>query len=117
MYGFPEDLVLEGIVGTEIEQICLGRSDVQFRFGTERTICAQALVELLRGEELISAWSQERHWSNAGFQMLLGAAVECYAVLHERLLEIRLEGDLKLRLHDTSSRFESVQFYPEMVIV
>lgn len=37
MHGFSEDLKLEGVVGSEIHQICLGRYDVQFLFysGTE----------------------------------------------------------------------------------
>lgn len=118
MYGFPNDLNLDDIIGTQIEQICLGRFDVQFRFGTERTICSQALVEVFRDDALISAWKPEESiWSNASFQMLLEPETEAYAVLHERLLEIRLKGGLKLHLHDSSSQFESVQIYPEMIIV
>lgn len=117
MYGFPKDLELGDIVGSEIQQICLGRSDVQFRFGAERAICAQALVEVFRNEELVSVWSEEGNWSNVSFQMLFGVAVDSYAVLHERLLEIRFKDGLRLRLHDTSSQFESVQIYPEMIII
>lgn len=117
MYGFPKDLDLGDIVGSEIQQLCLGRFDVQFRFSTERAICAQALVEVFQGEELVSAWNQEGHWSNVSFQMLLGVAVDSYAVLHERLLEIRLKDGLRLHLHDSSNQFESVQIYPEMIIV
>lgn len=117
MYGFPKDLELGDIAGSEIQQICLGRSDVQFRFSTERTICAQALVEVFRDEELVSVWTQDGNWSNVSFQMLLGVAVDNYAVLHERLLEIRFKDGLKLHLHDNSAQFESVQIYPEMIIV
>jgi hypothetical protein len=111
MYGFSKDLELGDIVGSEIQQICLGRSDVQFRFGTERAICAQALVEVFQDEELVSVWTQEGKWSNITFQMLLGVAVDNYAVLHERLLEFRFKDGLKLHLHDTSAQFESVQNY------
>jgi hypothetical protein len=46
MYGLPKDHALDDIVGSEIQQICLDRSDVQFRFGAENAIYAQALPEL-----------------------------------------------------------------------
>lgn len=117
MYGFPKDLKLDDIVGSEIEQICLGRTDVQFRFGTGRAICSQALVEVVRGDELISVWEPETNWSNASFQILLGIAIEGYTVLDERLLEIRFKDGLKLHFHDSSTRYESVQIYPEIIIV
>ncbi|MBQ5963612.1 hypothetical protein [Massilia sp. ZL223] len=117
MYGFPRDLDLDDIVGSEIQQICLGRFDVQFRFGSGRAICTQALVEVFQGGEMISAWDQEGKWSTASFQVLLDAIIEGYAVLDERLLEIHFKDALKLRLHDTSAEFKSVQFYPEMIVV
>ncbi|MES2317404.1 MAG: hypothetical protein V4631_07890 [Pseudomonadota bacterium] len=117
MYGFPSDLNLDDIIGMQIEQICLGRFDVQFRFGAERTICSQALVEVFRDDALISAWGPESIWSNSSFQMLLEPVIEAYAVVHERLLEIRLKGGLELHLHDSSMQFESVKIYPEMIIV
>lgn len=117
MYGFPNDLEMDDIVGAEIQQICLGRADVQFRFGTGRVICAQALVEVFRCDELVSTWDEESNWSNSRFQILLDVAIDGYTVLHERLLEVRLKGCLKLHFHDTSDRFESLQIYPEMIIV
>lgn len=117
MYGFPHDLDLNDILGSKIQQICLGRSDVQFRFGSGRAICTQALVELFQGNELLSAWRQDGNWSNASFQVLLDTAIDGYAVFDERLLEIRFKDGLKLHLHDTFAQFESLQIYPEMIIV
>ncbi|UUZ53536.1 hypothetical protein LP419_33035 [Massilia sp. H-1] len=74
------DLELADLVGSEIRQICLGRADVQFRFDTGRSICAQAVVEVFRGDALVSAWDPATNWSSTQFQLLLGARVGAYAV-------------------------------------
>jgi len=117
MYGFPEDLTLDDIVGSEIQQICLGRGDVQFRFGSHRVICVQSQVEVYDGDKLVSAWDPRTNWTNGAFQMLLMVAIDGYAVLDARLLEISFQGGLRLRLHDNSAEFESMQIYPEHIVV
>jgi hypothetical protein len=117
MYGFPEDLQLDDIIGSEIQQICLGPGDVQFRFGSGRHICVEGFAEVFNGEERVSAWDQKRNWTNVAFQALLMATIDGYAVLDARMLEIRFQNGLRLRLHDNSTQFESLQIYPELIIV
>lgn len=117
MYGFPEDLDLGDVLGSEIQQICLGRGDIQFVFGSGRRICTQGLVEVFKGAELVSRWEAGENWSSTAFQHLLMVTIERYAVLDERLLEIGLRDDLRLHLHDDSTQFETVQIYPEHIVV
>ena len=117
MYGFSKDLKIEGVAGSEIQQICLGRSDVQFLFGSGTRICVQSFVEVFKGEELIATWDEEKNWNTGEFQKLLSATVDAYLVIDERVLEIRLQDKLRLRLHDNSTQFESLQIYPEFIII
>lgn len=117
MYGFPNDLALDDIVGSEIQQICVGRGDVQFRFGSGRHICVQSSAEVFEGEKLVSAWDQNNGWTNASFQRLLMVSVYAYVLRNERLLEIKFQDGLRLQLHDNSTQFESLQIYPEFIVV
>jgi hypothetical protein len=117
MHGFSEDLKLEGIVGSEIQQICLGRYDVQFLFGSGTRICAQSLVEVFQGEELVAIWDEEKNWTTSAFQNLLNVTVDTYAVINERAMEIRLQDGMRLRLYDNSTQYESLQIYPQFIVI
>jgi hypothetical protein len=116
MHGFPEDLKFD-VVGSEIHQICLGRYDVQFLFDSGRRICAQSFVEVFQGEELVATWDEAKNWTATAFQKLLNVTVDSYAVMNEQVMEIRLHGGLRLRLHDNSTQYESLQIYPGFIII
>jgi hypothetical protein len=117
MFGFPNDLNLDDIVGSEIQQICIGRSDVQFRFGSKRHMCSQGLVEVFHDHLLVASWNVEAGWSSIEFQRLLHCAIENYNLLDERRLEIVFDGGLALHLHDNSDEFETIQIYPEFIVI
>lgn len=117
MYGFSKDLKLEGIVGSEIEQICLGRRDVQFLFGSGTRICVQSLVEVLQEETIVATWDVERNWTTSAFQKALMVTVDAYTVINERVMEITLQGGLRLRLYDNSAKYESLQIYPDFIVI
>lgn len=115
MYRIASDLDLRDIVGSEIQQICLGRSDVQFRFGSETAICVQSRVTLLEHGRTIATWDEKQNWTSLEFQRLLMIPVLGYSVPNDRLLEINFAGDLTLQLHDDSDQFESMQIYQRAV--
>lgn len=117
MHGFSEDFKLDSVVGSEIQQICLGRHDVQFLFGSGTRICVQSLVEVFEGEELVATWDEERNWTTTAFQKLLGETVDSYAVLSKQTMAIRFQNGLQLRLHDNSTQYESLQIYPEFIVI
>lgn len=117
MYGFAKDLRIEGILGEEIRQICLGRYDVQFIFGSGSCIAVQSRIEVFHGEELVATWDEHVNWTSSNFQRLLNVSVTSYSVIDERVLEIRLREEFKLRLHDNSEQFESVQIYPQHIAI
>jgi hypothetical protein len=115
MYRIAADLDLRDIVGSEIQQICLGRSDVQFRFGSGTTICVQSRVTLVEHGRTVATWDEKENWTQLDFQKLLMIPVLGYSVPNERLLETHLTGDLTLQLHDDSDQFESMQIYQRNV--
>ena len=117
MYRISEDINLNDIIGSEIQQIALGRYDVQFHFGSGRSICVQSHVEVWEADVLIARWDEENNWTSQLFQKLLNAKVQEYSVPNDRLLKIKFEGNIVLHLHDNSDQYESMQIYPEGFII
>ena len=117
MYRIPADIDLSDIVGSEIQQVCLGRYDVQFHFASGRTISVQGDVEVLEHDSVLASWNENDNWSSTGFQQLLNTTVKSYSVPNDRLLEINFDRNLILRLYDSSDQYESMQIYPGGTIV
>lgn len=98
-------------MNSNLDQICLGRYDVQFRFGCGTAICVQSRVTLRESGVIIAIWSEEQNWTTLEFQRLLNLEATAFSVPHERLLEIEFPGALTLQLHDDSDMFESMLIY------
>lgn len=112
MYRFASDLNLNDLVGLEIQQICLGPADVQFRFGSGTHIAVQSRATLAVEGLVLSEWTATDGWSNRKFQRMFDSPVKEYAVVNDRLLELRFMNGFTLQLHDDSDQFESLQIYP-----
>jgi hypothetical protein len=111
MYRYPADLDLNDIVGSDLDQICLGGFDVQFVFSSKTRICVQSRVSVFENNDLSVVWDGKKHWSNLSFHRLLNATVQSYKVINDQTLEIQFSGALKLQLHDDSDQYESMQIY------
>lgn len=111
MYCIPADLDLREIVGSNLDQICLGRYDVQFRFGCGTVICVQSRATLKEADAIIAIWSEKQNWTTLEFQRLLNLSATSFSVPHKRLLEIQFPNALSLQLHDDSEMYESMQIY------
>ena len=110
MYRFDHKLDLNSIVGAEVEQICCGRFDVQFR-GSRFSISVQSRLTLKEGDEVIGIWTPEDNWSSIAFQRLLKTPIMGFSVLTDRLLEIRFACGVVAHFHDDSEQYESLQIY------
>ncbi len=111
MYRFPADLDLNEIIGSNLDQICLGGFDVQFVFSSKTRICVQSHVSVFENNDLAVKWDGKNNWSNLSFHRLLNATVQSYKVINDQALEIQFSGALKLQLHDDSDQYESMQIY------
>jgi len=113
MYRISEDLDLKEIVGSEIQQICSGRYDVQFRFGSGTCIAVQGDITLLNRNRELGRWTEDGNWSSLAFQQLLNIPVTNYSVPNDRLLQIEFDNGLLLQVHDSSEQYESFQITKE----
>jgi hypothetical protein len=110
VYRFDSDLDLSAIVGSEIQQICCGRSDVQLR-GADMRLSVQSRITLKEGEKVVATWTPEENWTSLAFQRLLMVPISGFSVLNNRLLEIQFSSGLVAHFHDDSDQYESMQIY------
>jgi len=80
-------------------------------------MCVQSLVEVFEGEELVATWDEERNWTTTAFQKLMNETVDSCVVLSKQTMEIRFQSGLQLRLHDNSTQYESLQIYPDVIVI
>ncbi len=117
MYGIPENLDLQDIVGSDIQRICIGRYNVRFIFFGERSINVEGDIEILDSQVVCAKWDALNGWTSTAFQKLLNLPILTYRVSSHTCLEIAFENNLLLRLHDSSDQYESMQIYPEAIII
>jgi hypothetical protein len=111
MYRFPADIDLNELIGSNLDQICLGGFDVQFVFSSKTRICVQSRVSVFENNDLAVVWDGKNNWSNLSFHRLLNARVQSYQVINDQTLEIQFSSALKLQLRDDSDQYESMQIY------
>ncbi len=117
MYGIPANLDLSDIIGSVLQQIRIGRFDVQFHFASGREICLQSRAEISKEGEVISLWNENSGWSTTAFFLALNTPISAYAVPDDYTLEICFEGNISLRMYDESAHYESMQIQPEGIII
>jgi len=112
MHGVPSDLIVEGLIGSDLQQICIGKHDVQFRFRSGTFIAVQGGARILKYETQVSVWTDEGSWDTLAFHELLNHSVTGYAVASNHVLRIDFDDGLVLELIDDSDQYESMQIYP-----
>jgi hypothetical protein len=109
MHGIPENFALDGIVDSEIQQICSGRFDLQFRLSSGLLFSVQGDISLLEGDQEVGKWTEQNGWTSLAFQQLINTRIKEYRVPNNRLLQIVFENGLTLQLHHSSDQYESFQ--------
>jgi hypothetical protein len=109
VYRIPPDLDLEGLIGSDLAQICLGRYQVNLHFDGRIIVQVESAIQVLETERVIAEWDQEMNWSSAAFQRIVNETVASWSVLDDRCLEIAFGNGLSLRLYDNSDQYESMQ--------
>ena len=111
MYKFSQDLDLTKLIGGVLNQVCVGRYDVQFKFDTDVSIALQSRAVVLQEGEPAATWSEDEGWSSTGYQNLLNRSVVAFSIESESVLEIAFADEWRLRLYDESDQYESMQIY------
>ncbi len=114
MYGLDpiSKIEIEGMIDHTLNQICIGKYDVQFRFSSGTFIAVQGGANILESGQSIATWSEEGAWSDLSFQRLVNHDVIGYSIPDSKTLRIDFDDNFVLELLDDSDEYESMQIYP-----
>jgi len=111
MYGLkPDDIVfLKGtLLRAELIQVCVGQSDLQFRFEPTENVSVWGRCELINeAGEVAEVWPKENKSQSFLFLDLLGSTVTDVAIDTPKSLSLVFSSGLTLRVVDDSECFES----------
>jgi hypothetical protein len=111
VYSIPEDFDLSICVGTPLDQIRLGKFDVQFVFSSGARIHVQDEIALEQVGGVVTHWHSGTGWTSPGFQALIGLHVVEVRRLSGAGFELIFADQCRLTLMETSSQYESFQIY------
>ena len=120
MYRVALDLDLSFCVGHSLNQVALGKYDVQFKFESGVTLALRSQGEVRQGGNVVASWTEDAGWSSLGFVALLNQTVIHAHVPDERTIELQFPEGFVLRVYDKSDQFESIQIFglgQELIII
>jgi hypothetical protein len=106
MYGIPNQLNLDVMVGTECTQIRVGQFDIQFIFG-EVSFAVQSRIVLYKYNLEVGYWEAEQ-WPCSAFYEILNVPVESVQCLDKKII-INLDNGFSLHMVDNFECFETMQ--------
>jgi len=110
MYGLnPSDIeYLAHFRNTEITQICVGSSDIQFNFHPRGNISVQGRCELIDSNSaIIDFWEEKTRTGVFRFPEIIHTRVKDISIDTPKSLVLKFENKLSLRMVDNSDHYES----------
>jgi hypothetical protein len=117
MGPIPADLDLAPLIGRQLNQICIGPFDLQFRFDSDRSIACQGrvIVEVDGSSEQVfdgSAWGDV-----SLLPRIAGREVASWKIEATHEFSISLTGGAKLRFQSTDCPYEEFVIHPEIWVI
>jgi hypothetical protein len=110
------DLELSHLIGVQLNQICIGPYDLQFRFGDSMIACqGKVLVEVEEGAVQVfdgNEWGDTRVLTKVAGRDACAWAIEAS---HE--FSVSLAGGAKLRFVSTDCQYEEFVIHPQVWVV
>jgi hypothetical protein len=117
MYSFAENIDLAPLIGSEIEQVCVGMFDLQLRLSARIGITAYETIRVERGSES-HIWRKGDPTTGSHFTQLVGCRILRSRRIDESLLHIYLSKDFTLELRDDLKEYETFTItWPGVTIV
>lgn len=110
MYGLNPDNIeqLSRLKGGEVQQVCVGKFDLQFHLHPTGNISIWSRCELLNANgSVIDTWYDGSRSANFQFADLLGANVADVSIDDATTLRLQFTDGRQLLIFDTSEQYES----------
>jgi hypothetical protein len=107
MHGIPKDTDLSPLVGTTLEQLCIGLHEIILRFGDNLSLTVEGS---LRIDFDSTSWNGSKYGEAANvFAALLGVEVIRCAVIDSKTLCIEFANGGVVTAYDSKDCYESFQ--------
>jgi len=112
----PPDLNLGHLVGVQLNQICIGPYDLQFRFG-DFVIACQGKVVVEADGQSVQVFDGET-WGDARLlTKVSGQDAKAWAIEASHEFSVTLSGGAKLRFISTDCPYEEFVIHPQVWVV
>ena len=114
MGSIPADFTLDRLVGRQLNQVCIGPYDLQFRFDSEYFIsCQGRVVVVLDIESTVVFWGDNPWWGDvAPLPRLAGRDAVSWCVESSHEFSVTLIGEARLHFHSTDCTYEEFVIHP-----
>ena len=118
MYGVPADLPLDRFVGVALNQVALGRFQIQFHFGEAGYFLVEGNWELRNVHgDLIDRHRDDAERETYRIHKIIGQEVVSYDIVVPLSFTLHFKNDFALTIYDASTEFESFSMYPDHIYV
>ena len=94
--------------GADVEQVCIGKHDLQFRLHPDGVICIWSTCELVAADGTTAdTWVNGNRSDRFLFCDLLGATISDVLAVDDKTLTLKFTDGRRLVLFDTSDQYES----------
>ena len=114
----PADFSLEKLLGRELNQICIGPFDLQFRFDSVHVIsCTSGKVILEVDGKCTVVFAEEKHVDLSLFPLIAGRNVIAWKVEGSHEFSVTLTDGARLRFQGKDSSYEDFVILPEVQVI
>lgn len=115
----PADFTLEPFVGRQLNQICIGPADLQFRFDSEYVVsCHGHVVVELDGKSIVVFKGDDPCWGDVTpLPLLAGRDAVSWRIEGSHEFSVTLSDGAKLRFQSTDCPFEEFVIFPDLQVV
>ena len=115
----PPGFTLEKLIGRQLNQICIGQYDLQFRFDSTHIIsCSGRVVVELDGKSTVVFERDDPWWADVTpLPRIAGRDATAWKVEASHEFSVTLTGGAKLRFQSTDCQYEEFVIHPEIWVV
>ncbi len=122
MHGIPAHLSLSSFSGDQLEQVCVGSYEIQFRFASGAEISVEGKWELTdSAATVVDGADRDSHpYSRSGplkVHLLLGQTVTRWTVNAPTFFSLQFGSGHTLSIFDDSQEYESFSIQPGNIYV
>ena len=115
----PTDFTLHKLVGRQLNQVCLGPYDLQFRFNSEHIISCQGRVIVeIDGKSTVVFERDAPWWGDiTPLHRIAGRDVTAWKIEASHEFSVSLTDGARLRFQSTDCQYEEFVIHPEIWVV